>query len=66
MFIKTVYLKKDEVNLRVSHSIYQYWNKPNERNEQINMVQSVNHFAHNILNYYERQVHFVNLHHCIV
>ena len=31
-----MYLKKDEVNLWVSHSIYQYWDKPNERNEQIN------------------------------
>lgn len=45
MFINTVYLKKDEVNLWVSHSIYQYWNKPNERNEQINTLQNFESFC---------------------
>jgi len=36
--INTVYLKKDEVNLWVSHSIYQYWNKPNEEMSKLNLT----------------------------
>ena len=63
-----VYLKKDEVNLRVSHSIYKYWNKPNERNEQINTLQNFESLCakHTKINDYECEVHFVNLHHCII
>ena len=66
MFINTVYLKKDEVNLWVSHSIYQYWNKPNERNEQINTLQKCESFCTQHTKTTERQVNFVNLHHCSV